>query len=222
MVLNLLSNAIKFSTHDKHRGEVWLQASYRPACDDEGNTDDGGVIKLTVTDNGIGMSVQQQAELFKPFTQADDSTTRKFGGTGLGLSITKSCINMMGGKITTDSELGKGSQFTVTIPCKIKSNDGSLKPMPDLQDLAILTIINDQNTSGIIARNIEQMCAQTVHTADTESALSLTVEKIQKTGQSYDLVILQISPEPHEFLREFHNVKEFFSVQERRFYCVGR
>ena len=76
----------------------------------------GAWIVLQVSDTGIGMTPEQQAKLFKAFTQADDSTTRTYGGTGLGLAITQSFCRLMGGDVTLTSEAGKGTTFTVRLP----------------------------------------------------------------------------------------------------------
>jgi len=75
-------------------------------------------IKISVTDTGIGINPEQQSRLFNSFAQAESSTTRKFGGTGLGLKISKSIVEMMGGKIWIESELGKGSTFAFTVPAR--------------------------------------------------------------------------------------------------------
>ena len=74
-------------------------------------------IELAVADSGIGMTAEQQAKLFEEFTQADASTAQRFGGTGLGLAITRKLARMMGGDVTVASEPGKGSVFTVRLPC---------------------------------------------------------------------------------------------------------
>ncbi|CAH0351448.1 PAS domain S-box protein [Aquabacterium sp. CECT 9606] len=101
ILLNLLSNAVKFTM----QGEVSVSASARD-----------GQLVLTVADTGIGMSAQQLSELFRPFEQADGSTTRQYGGTGLGLSITKRLVEMLGGEVHARSEPGQGTQFEVVLP----------------------------------------------------------------------------------------------------------
>src|SRR5262249_55532827 len=74
-------------------------------------------VEFAVSDTGIGMTAEQQAKLFEEFTQADTSTAQRFGGTGLGLAITRKLARMMGGDVTVTSEPGKGSVFTVRLPC---------------------------------------------------------------------------------------------------------
>ena len=104
-MLNLLSNAAKFT----EQGEIKV-AAWR----------DDGMLKLTVSDTGIGMKQEALAMIFEEFRQADMSSTRKYGGTGLGLAIVKKFINLMGGDIVVESEVGKGSKFTITLPMELK------------------------------------------------------------------------------------------------------
>jgi signal transduction histidine kinase len=105
VLFNLLSNACKFT----EKGQVALEVMRRQ----EHNHDE---VLFRVTDAGIGMTPEQLTKLFQPFTQAEASTTRKYGGTGLGLAITKRFCEMMGGDIAVASELGRGSTFTVRLP----------------------------------------------------------------------------------------------------------
>ncbi len=105
VLLNLVGNAIKFSDHS----EVSLVVS----CVDETAID--ALVKFEVVDFGVGLSQESVDKLFKPFTQADASTTRKFGGTGLGLSIAKQLVELMGGQIGVQSTLGVGSTFWFTL-----------------------------------------------------------------------------------------------------------
>ena len=107
IILNLTGNAIKFSRNDDKRGLVRMVSEF-----DHTNKS----LTIRIIDNGIGISPEQLRSLFTPFSQADSSTTRKYGGTGLGLSITKSFAGLMGGEVNVDSEVGIGSEFSVTIP----------------------------------------------------------------------------------------------------------
>ncbi|MBK7002609.1 MAG: hypothetical protein IPH35_22440 [Rhodoferax sp.] len=105
---NLLSNAVKFT----QRGQVTLRVeSTPPRMDDERHW-----LVFSVIDAGIGMSAEQRARLFQPFTQADESTTRRFGGTGLGLVIARRLIELMGGRLSVHSAPGQGSTFAVELP----------------------------------------------------------------------------------------------------------
>ncbi len=105
VLMNLLGNAIKFTTD----GDITVRADC--SRNDGGN----GVLRIRVTDTGIGMTSEQIAQVFRPFTQADETTTRKFGGTGLGLTISKRLAEMLGGDITISSAVGEGSTFTITV-----------------------------------------------------------------------------------------------------------
>ncbi|MGH8703538.1 MAG: sensor histidine kinase, partial [Burkholderiales bacterium] len=107
-LLNLLSNANKFT----ERGKVTIDAR---------RTTENGAEWLTVavTDTGIGMTPEQVSRLFQEFMQADASTTRKYGGTGLGLAISRRFCQMMGGDITVESEVGRGSTFTIRLPAEV-------------------------------------------------------------------------------------------------------
>jgi signal transduction histidine kinase len=107
-LLNLVANACKF-TRD---GEVSVAVRRERA-------EPGDWLVVNVVDTGIGISPEQQAKLFRAFTQADASTTRRFGGTGLGLAISRKMCRLMGGDISVESELGKGSNFQMRLPARI-------------------------------------------------------------------------------------------------------
>lgn len=98
---NLVSNAIKFTSE----GSITLRSTFSH-----------GYFNFSVADTGIGMTTKQKQEVFSPFKQADNSTTRKYGGTGLGLSIVKEIVSLMGGQIQVDSQVGEGTTFSVTLP----------------------------------------------------------------------------------------------------------
>ncbi|MCB1159915.1 MAG: PAS domain S-box protein, partial [Leptospiraceae bacterium] len=108
ILTNLLSNAIKFT----ERGNVTLKISYTPSHDPKGE------FHFSVQDTGIGISKEQQVKLFQAFTQADSSTTRKFGGTGLGLLISAQLVQKMGGELKLDSVIGEGSNFFFSLKAK--------------------------------------------------------------------------------------------------------
>ena len=120
VLLNLTGNAIKFSSAQERPGRV----SVRARLVERGLRQ--VVLEFSVADNGIGIDEETQSRLFTPFTQADASTTRRFGGTGLGLSISHGLVELMGGAIEVHSEPGRGSTFSVRLPL------APLPPMPGL------------------------------------------------------------------------------------------
>ncbi|MBI2531289.1 MAG: HAMP domain-containing histidine kinase, partial [Deltaproteobacteria bacterium] len=105
VLFNLLSNAAKFT----EQGEIKVSASR-----------ENGTLKLAVSDSGIGMKPAALEHIFEEFQQAEKTTASKYGGTGLGLAIVKKFVNLMGGDIVVESEVGKGSKFTITLPMELK------------------------------------------------------------------------------------------------------
>ncbi len=135
IMVNLIGNAIKFTSD----GEVAVHI----ACD--GEHDGQQQIRFDVTDTGIGMTAEQTNRLFQPFTQADQSTTRKFGGTGLGLMISKRLTYLLGGDVTIRSEAGVGSTFTATIAIGTQAKLDELQ----IKQAALL----DENNNAITKRS---------------------------------------------------------------------
>jgi len=131
VITNLISNAAKFTPAG---GSVKLEAQFlsKDKKVDDLSGEDLYTIKISIKDSGIGISPEQQEKLFSSFQQAENNTSRKFGGTGLGLSISKSIVELMGGKIWIESELGKGSDFSFTI--QIKKSDGEASAQESVTD----------------------------------------------------------------------------------------
>src|SRR5207249_1552290 len=119
ILLNLVSNAVMFT----EKGSIALQVSR------QGQSSSGVLLRFTVTDTGVGIHVSSQARLFDSFTQADNSTTRKYWGTGLGLTISKRLAELMGGMIGVSSESGHGSSFWFTVHLLV-SDKASLSISP--------------------------------------------------------------------------------------------
>jgi two-component system sensor histidine kinase/response regulator len=167
IILNLVSNAIKFT----HEGEVLLKMEVEAA---ERDTLSGAlVIRFTVADTGIGIAAAKQLTIFSPFTQADTSTTRKYGGTGLGLSISAQLISLMGGKIWVESEPGRGAQFhfTVRLTALLKP-PGLVVPLEALRGLKILVVDDHQTNRRILEGILKQWGAQITCTEGAKDALS--------------------------------------------------
>lgn len=179
VVLNLISNAAKFTQDGTVR--VTLRRYARNEIP---------WLDIAVSDTGIGMSPEQMNLVFQPFTQADASTTRKYGGTGLGLAISKSYCEMMGGTIRVESEEGKGSTFTVQIPASIKPVEAEPAGEEDetaqveavksvttaAKDSVVLVIDDDSSARDLLQRLLERE-GYRVFTSDRgKSGLSMARE----------------------------------------------
>ncbi len=131
VALNLVGNAIKFTAEGEVRVHLGVSAP--------GST--MAILQLSVTDSGIGMSGEQLGRLFNPFEQADNSTARRFGGTGLGLSISQQLVQLMGGTISVSSEVGRGSEFVVSVPLQLarqqRSEEGEAGVLAGLRVLLV-------------------------------------------------------------------------------------
>jgi adenylate cyclase len=155
-LLNLLSNASKFTSN----GTIIVSSAKLGEGESER-------LEIAVQDTGIGMSPEQLDKLFQEFSQADSSTTRKYGGTGLGLAISRRFCQMMGGDISVESELGKGSKFTITLPIKVAEQEEAVTPaLPaaaarphrptPLDDPLILVVDDDQTVRDVVRRYLER------------------------------------------------------------------
>jgi PAS domain S-box-containing protein len=170
VILNLLSNACKF-TRD---GNVRIEATRESM---------NGLdwLLLSVSDTGIGMTEEQMARLFKEFSQADPSTTRKYGGTGLGLAISRRLCNHMGGDISVESTPGKGSIFSIRLPVESGASDEittrRLQPVPvaraEHDSNTILVIDDDPTVREMMRRYLQQEGFRVVSAADGEEGLRI-------------------------------------------------
>src|SRR5580658_717598 len=193
IILNLVSNAIKFAS----QGEVMLKAEV------ESEEDDTRVIKFTVADTGIGIPLEKQVSIFSPFTQADSSTTRKYGGTGLGLSISAHLASMMGGRIWLDSEVGKGTDFHFTARLKVLNKQAESPysvPLQALQGMRILVVDDHRTNRRIIEGILKQWGAETTCAEGGRQVLSELVTAC-RAGDSYRLVVTDMNmPEMDGFM----------------------
>jgi PAS domain S-box-containing protein len=143
-LINLLSNAAKFTEN----GQITLRVAR-----------DAETLRFAVVDTGIGMTEEQVGKLFERFTQADASTTRRFGGTGLGLAITRAFAEMLGGAIAVESREGAGTTFTLTLPVRYSSaetgTEEAVRPVADARQ-TILVVDDDSATRDLLARFLER------------------------------------------------------------------
>ena len=179
ILINFISNAIKFT----EKGEVTVSVS----CD---NKHDQVQLRFAVADTGIGISPEQQERLFSPFIQADSSITRKFGGTGLGLTISRRLVELMGGSIGMTSVLGKGSEFSATIPFAIgKDTQASEAHHFAGKQLHLLVVDENESVRNSIANIIAQWHWSTDVVASTEDALH-ALQQAAANNRHYDAILL--------------------------------
>lgn len=183
ILLNLISNAVKFT----ERGEV--VASVRLAAEE----DDSLTLRVEVRDTGIGVSPEAQGRLFQAFSQADSSTTRRFGGTGLGLAICGKLVELMGGQLGMDSEVGRGSTFWFTVRLgRAEAVKSSVVPSPaQLRGLRAL-VIDDNATNRHILRAQLHTWGVEVDEADGGAAGLVSLRAPAGAGNSYDVIILDM------------------------------
>jgi PAS domain S-box-containing protein len=161
VLVNLLGNAIKFSGDQENRARVWVRAVLAERSLDQ------VVVKFEVADTGIGMDSATVSQLFTPFTQADASTTRRFGGTGLGLAITRQLVELKGGRISVHSAAGEGSTFTVHLPFALLREESEAGAETSLvAGLSCVVVGNTDGLAGPLAAYLTQAGA-TVHRALT-------------------------------------------------------
>ena len=165
IMVNLVNNAVKFT----ETGEIVVSIEVTDSRDDE------VTLKFSVRDTGIGMNEEQQGRLFKSFSQADTSTTRKYGGTGLGLAISKQLVEMMGGEIHVESEPDVGSNFIFTAKLGIsEEQDGrSHIPITDLQHMHALVVDDNSTSREILTTYLESFTFDVTAAEDAENAVQL-------------------------------------------------
>ena len=172
MLLNLLSNASKFTKE----GVVALSVDREVVINGE------DVFVFRVRDTGIGMSPEQLSRLFQPFMQAESSTTKRFGGTGLGLAITKHLAELMGGSVTVESELGRGTTFTVRLPNSPLSSDdapdstGVVSDSSDANAATVLVIDDEPSARDMITRMLVKDGYRVVTAANGAEGLRIAAE----------------------------------------------
>lgn len=170
ILTNLIGNALKFT----ERGGITIKVTQEITQIEK--PENGFGLRFEITDTGIGMSPEVAMRLFQPFTQADNSTTRRFGGTGLGLSIAHHLVELMGGKIGVYSTEGVGSTFWFEIPTEVATENTDIK-LPDLSGLTILSIEDHPKGAKEIQNSLQSMGANVVSVGTFAEGLDLTEKR---------------------------------------------
>ena len=182
VVINLLGNSIKFTDH----GEVALKVEV------ESQSEQSCLLHFTVSDTGIGIPSEKQQSIFDAFSQADNSTTRKYGGTGLGLSISMRLVAMMGGSIWVHSEVGKGSQFHFTIRLGITDAKpvevGSIAPPEVLRGVKVLIVDDNRTNRRILEGMLKRWEMKFTSVEGGATALS-ELSAANGAGEPYALIV---------------------------------
>jgi PAS domain S-box-containing protein len=182
IVVNLVGNAIKFTDSGEIAVKVQVEARDGTEC----------VCRFTVADTGVGIPEDKRELIFKPFSQADTSTTRKYGGTGLGLTISTRLVQMMGGKIWVESEVGRGSQFHFTV--RLEAADakeiklGTIAPPEFLRSVKVL-VVDDNRTNRRILEGMLLRWDMKPTPVDCAAAALTQLSSALEAGEPYPLIL---------------------------------
>lgn len=182
VLINLAGNAIKFTEH----GEVVLSVRLKR------RSNDLLTIFFSVRDTGIGINPEQLAAVFDGFSQAEVSTTRRFGGTGLGLAISQRLVHLMGGQLKVESQLGKGStfHFEVTLQAAVQEAiTPSTSALANLRGVRALVVDDNASARGVISRMLDSLGWHADLAESGAAALSLLEQSIQR-GRVYDVIFV--------------------------------
>jgi signal transduction histidine kinase/DNA-binding response OmpR family regulator len=197
ILINLINNAIKFTS----RGEVVVRIR-RLQCPDRKERADGKIgaavgepplaaceLQFDVRDTGIGIPAQKLELIFAPFSQADSSTTRRYGGTGLGLTITKRLVELMSGRIWVESVPEAGSTFSFTVRLALSATPSAERQLPDLRDLSVLVVDDNATTRDILLKLLKSWGIRGSEAADGPAALHELRSAIER-GRPPGLVLI--------------------------------
>lgn len=181
ILLNIVGNAVKFTPAG---GTINIRVTEKP-CPRSGCT----TFVFSVKDNGIGMSPEFQQHVFDSFAREQTATRSGIQGTGLGMAITKNIVDMMGGTITLKSEQGKGSEFTVTLDCKISKTSVKSQPIPELRGARALVVDDDAQTCMSVSRMLREIEMAADWTTSGKEAI-LRAQEAHEQGRDFKVYII--------------------------------
>ena len=187
VLINLGGNAIKFTA----QGEVLLKVQYLSTTQRQGQ--DVVTLRFEVQDSGIGIDAAAQEKIFSGFTQAEASTSRKYGGTGLGLAISQRLVRLMGGELSVNSVLGEGSCFSFTVPLQVPHDvpvDFAPLSRSDLKGLKALVVDDNHVALQIMSGMLEGMGWHPVVADGADAAVALVKAGLRHTPKPFDIIFL--------------------------------
>ena len=185
IMMNLVGNALKFT----ERGEVVVEVQCQNPSVEE------AVLHVTVSDTGIGVPAERLERIFEAFTQADASTTRRYGGTGLGLAICTRLVQNMEGRIWAESTVGKGSRFHFTVSLPLSSSDPTGRKsigLASLQGTRVL-IVDDNATNRLILEEMVQAWGMLPRLAQSAEEAMRLIRQARQRGESYQMVLTDVN-----------------------------
>ena len=181
VLLNLLSNAVKYT---KNGGQIIVCIIQKP-----GFSNGYATYEFHVKDNGIGMSKEFQKHLFEAITREESATVSGIQGTGLGMAISKNIVDMMGGTISVESEEGKGTEYTVSIPFKVLGNSTKYEVVPQLQGVRVLVADDDSDTAISVSRMVQEIGMRSEWTLSGKEAVLRTKVAVEQ-GDEFGAYII--------------------------------